>query len=334
VVRFHNGQSTAPPLPASAERAGVCVMDSWPRLSIARAAISVHPSAAAKKRSLVALSLISFRRARRGVIQSQGKMGSCHATGLAEAKGRQPRPKADMASSRPKFLQVVFRERGLNCAGMNVPSDMVDVFISYSRADWRHAAEIDSILHAKGLRSFFDRRNLAAGLPWFREGYMPDWLRIRLLGLMPTRLRVQAVALFHVVFERAVRSEDQVFDAVRLRIAQDRRGPRFARPERDEIFLDELAGPVPLKIPRRFRELISATKNEFVRREGTALGVILLYRAVVVAMVLSLSSGPQTTGQWLPFAFLPLIFRYLATGAKHYARPEGSSGAHRASNNR
>ena len=32
-----------------------------------------------------------------------------------------------------------------------------DVFVSYSRADGRHAADID-----------FDRRNLAAGLPWVR----------------------------------------------------------------------------------------------------------------------------------------------------------------------
>jgi hypothetical protein len=39
---------------------------------------------------------------------------------------------------------------------------------SYSRADGRHAAEIDSILCAKGLKSFFDRRNLDAGLPWVR----------------------------------------------------------------------------------------------------------------------------------------------------------------------
>jgi hypothetical protein len=38
----------------------------------------------------------------------------------------------------------------------------------YSRADWRHAAEIDSLLRAKGLRPFFDRRSLAPGLPWLK----------------------------------------------------------------------------------------------------------------------------------------------------------------------
>jgi hypothetical protein len=38
--------------------------------------------------------------------------------------------------------------------------------VSYSRADWRHAADIDAVLRAKGLKSFFDRRNLAPGLRW------------------------------------------------------------------------------------------------------------------------------------------------------------------------
>jgi TIR domain len=52
--------------------------------------------------------------------------------------------------------------------GIAVASETYDVFVSYSRVDWEHAAEIDSVLRAKGLRSFFDRRNLALGLPWVR----------------------------------------------------------------------------------------------------------------------------------------------------------------------
>jgi hypothetical protein len=43
-----------------------------------------------------------------------------------------------------------------------------DVFVSYSRADARHAAEIDSVLRSKGLNPFFDRRGLAPGLPWLK----------------------------------------------------------------------------------------------------------------------------------------------------------------------
>jgi uncharacterized protein YjbI with pentapeptide repeats/energy-coupling factor transporter ATP-binding protein EcfA2 len=52
--------------------------------------------------------------------------------------------------------------------GLAVADETYDVFVSYSRADWRHAAEIDSVLRDKGLKTFFDRRNLAAGLPWVR----------------------------------------------------------------------------------------------------------------------------------------------------------------------
>ena len=47
-------------------------------------------------------------------------------------------------------------------------SETYDVFVSYSRADWRHAVEINSVLRDKRLRSLFDHRNLAAGLPWVR----------------------------------------------------------------------------------------------------------------------------------------------------------------------
>ena len=46
--------------------------------------------------------------------------------------------------------------------------DTYDVFVSYSRADGRHATEIDSVLCNNDLKSFFDRRNLDPGLPWVR----------------------------------------------------------------------------------------------------------------------------------------------------------------------
>ena len=51
---------------------------------------------------------------------------------------------------------------------MAAANETYDVFVSYSRADWRHAAEINSVLRAKGLKPFFDRHNLAPGLPWVR----------------------------------------------------------------------------------------------------------------------------------------------------------------------
>jgi TIR domain len=44
-----------------------------------------------------------------------------------------------------------------------------DVFISYSRADARHAREIDSLLRQNGLRTFFDRHSLTPGLRWVSD---------------------------------------------------------------------------------------------------------------------------------------------------------------------
>jgi hypothetical protein len=51
---------------------------------------------------------------------------------------------------------------------MTTANETYDVFVSYSRADGRHASEIDSVLRTNHLKSFFDRRNLDAGLPWVR----------------------------------------------------------------------------------------------------------------------------------------------------------------------
>ena len=49
---------------------------------------------------------------------------------------------------------------------MTAANETYDVFVSYSRADTRHAQDIDSVLRASGLKSFFDRRSLGVGLPW------------------------------------------------------------------------------------------------------------------------------------------------------------------------
>src|SRR5262245_28226678 len=45
-----------------------------------------------------------------------------------------------------------------------VDPETYDAFISYSRADWRHAEDICSALRARGLKPFFDRHNLPPGL--------------------------------------------------------------------------------------------------------------------------------------------------------------------------
>jgi hypothetical protein len=149
-----------------------------------------------------------------------------------------------------------------------------------------------------------------AVLPWFRDGFMPDWLRRRLIDRLPKQTRNQAAALLRDILDRAIKSETQETDALRLRIAQDRPDPVAAEPERDEVFLDALAGsnPLAIEVPRSFGELIRAAKNEFIRREWATVAVIAIYWAVTALIVLRLSSAALTTSQWLPLAFLPLIF--------------------------
>jgi hypothetical protein len=51
---------------------------------------------------------------------------------------------------------------------MAMANEAFDVFVSYARADWRHAADIVAVLQARSLTFFFDRRDLPPGMPWVR----------------------------------------------------------------------------------------------------------------------------------------------------------------------
>jgi hypothetical protein len=167
---------------------------------------------------------------------------------------------------------------------------------------------------AAGRPLYSDARALRlAVLPWFRDGYMPPWLRMRLIQSLPTIFRSKAVALLRDIFDRAVAPDEKAFEAVRLRIAQERADVPAGRPERDEIFLDALAAvdPLAFEVRRNVRELIGGTANEFVRREWMTFALIVLYWAAVVFMVPLPSAGALTTREWLPFAFLPLAFATL-----------------------
>jgi len=130
-----------------------------------------------------------------------------------------------------------------------------------------------------------------------------------LVERLPKEIHAQAVALLRDIFQRAVKSEGQAFNAVRLRIAQDQPDPKSSRPERDEIFLDALAGSdsLGINVPRRLRELIGGNENVFMRREWSTLALIAAYWIAVVLIAPWPSSGPLTTAQWLPLAFLPLV---------------------------
>jgi hypothetical protein len=164
---------------------------------------------------------------------------------------------------------------------------------------------------AGGLPFYTEQRALRlAALPWFRDGFMPDWLRRRLLARLPRQIRHQAAALLHDLLKRAVKPDGQVFDALRLRIARERPDPAAARPERDEIFLDALArsDPLAFEAPRNLREVISGIRNAFVGRELLTFAILVAYWLAAAMIIPWPSSGALTTATWLPLLFLPLGF--------------------------
>jgi hypothetical protein len=149
-----------------------------------------------------------------------------------------------------------------------------------------------------------------AALPWFREGSMPDWLRRRLLSLLPNVVRTQATFLLRDLLERAIEGNARAFDSVRLRIAQDWPDPTASRPERDDIFIDALANQdsLLLQAPRSLQDLKSGLNNAFVAREWTAFAVFSIYWLATALLVPWQSGGPLGFGSLLPLLILPLAF--------------------------
>jgi hypothetical protein len=152
-----------------------------------------------------------------------------------------------------------------------------------------------------------------AVLPWFRDGYMPPWLRLRLMQSLPKSFRSKAVALLRDILDRAIAADEKAFDAVCLRIAQERADLAAGRPERDEIFLDALAGvdSLAFEVRRNVRELIGGTANEFVRREWRMFVLIMLYWAAAAFMIPRSAGGALTMNEWLPLICLPVVFATL-----------------------
>jgi hypothetical protein len=164
-----------------------------------------------------------------------------------------------------------------------------------------------------------------AELPWFREGFMPNWLRARLIAELPPDVHAQAGKLLHDLLERAIHPAGQSFDTVRLRIAQDDPDAGAVRPERDEIFLDALAqaDPLALKAPRSLRELLAGFRHSFIAQEWTAVITFVLYWLVLALLAPWHADGALTAGVWLPLAALPLVlvtYRWAAPAARWVQR--------------
>src|SRR5215831_591720 len=63
---------------------------------------------------------------------------------------------ANFLASEHGFWRVSLDLDRIGWHGTHVADESYDVFVSYPRADGRHATEIDSVLRAKGLKTFFE----------------------------------------------------------------------------------------------------------------------------------------------------------------------------------
>ena len=167
-----------------------------------------------------------------------------------------------------------------------------------------------------------------AALPWFREGFMPDRLRRKLLSLLPKILHTQATRLLRDLLERAAHFDGQSSDAVRLQIAQSitqaKADPLAARPERDEVFLDSLVryNPLDFQVPTSLQQLINGTQDAFISREWATFFVLAIYWLGTAMLVPWQSSGALGTAALFPLLLLPLAFVTWPIAVRIFRRAE------------
>jgi hypothetical protein len=147
-----------------------------------------------------------------------------------------------------------------------------------------------------------------ASLPWFHAGYMPAWLRRRLIATIGPSQRVAVAHHLTDILERAVMGDEDATDAVRLKIYHDHPDIYAGEPLRDEVFLDFLAARDELwfQVPKKLSDIFHNLRSRQMFQECATLGLIALYSAATIVLVPWPSDGPLATGSWVPVGVLAL----------------------------
>lgn len=145
----------------------------------------------------------------------------------------------------------------------------------YPGVEWAVLLLLGQVLK---VRDFEENLLAIARLPWFRQGHMPDWIRLRLLAVLdPATEREVRAALFER-FDQAVLAKSGV------RIARYR-DLANATPESsrlaDHILADFMSGrksvPLHLSIPRRFLYRLRQQRSERPRMIERWKAALLAY---------------------------------------------------------
>lgn len=149
-----------------------------------------------------------------------------------------------------------------------------------------------------------------AELPWFREGHMPDWLRLRLVATLDPSTRRDVIQLLEKLLQDARDESAAGLSGVSLSIAKARATlPHPAQyPLQDQVFLEEMArySGLALEATRNIRELLGRMTQSFWFREWATGLVLMLYSVAAAILVPWPVDGPLPTAAWLPVMALLL----------------------------
>ncbi len=153
-----------------------------------------------------------------------------------------------------------------------------------------------------------------AHLPWFRAGYMPDWLRTRLLADsdVPAAFRRRTITLVSDVIRGALQADPKAVEGIRLRLATERGiadDRRVDKAMQDEVFLDLLSSTNTSQLTPDADSLRALLRDVVERPWVREIGGLVLGAAYFAAALMVLpwsSDGAMATGTWLPPVLLAL----------------------------
>jgi hypothetical protein len=149
-----------------------------------------------------------------------------------------------------------------------------------------------------------------AQLPWFREGYMPDWFRRRLIDDLTDSDRKHVGFLLEDILNRAQMFDERDVDSIKLQIALDRPDPNSDRPLTDEVFLDFVAQEDVLtpQAPLDLLERLAALPDRFGIQERASMAMFTFYYIALLILIPWPGDGSLTTLSWVPVACMFLVF--------------------------
>jgi hypothetical protein len=270
-------------------------------------------------------------------------------TDLAD-EARSAMPNAEAEESAGRFPPALLRRPGRWIERAAVPPAEVQEMLAQVRAylgddgitwlaacavypamSWKLTLNLGHELHASDGGSLLDADRLLrlSRLPWFRHGYIPDWLRLTLLDLLTSEQEAQVRRTLELLLLTAVAGDDDSFD---LEVANRHKqtihalaGPVMRRlrrksppsaPLRDYVFAEFMSGHhrerLAVKVARvvpvlgASRAKAGGASHSPARRESWSRSIAVALVALMVAVRLVSPAARAAEAAWLRVPQTPL----------------------------